>query len=318
MKKVIKIIGRILSVLSILFVVYAIYRLGFDFSSITNWPVFLAVAFFCILIKTGTVFVMGSAWTDWLHFFSSSIRVKDQKDGKKKLDRRAALTAYVKANIGKYLPGNVMHYVERNLFAADLGISQKQMAAGSVIEVGGLALIAVLMALVFSADSLTKALREALGDGYWRWILLAAGILILICVVLLLIFRKRILALLKDWNPWFFARTLLLALIKYAVVLAALGLIMVFLYQYMGGAVNASTAMQIISGYIIAWVCGFLIPGVSGGIGIRELVIITLLGPVVGEELVLTLSVIHRLITIVGDFLSYFLGLLLQRGKKSS
>lgn len=54
----------------------------------------------------------------------------------------------------------------------------------------------------------------------------------------------------------------------------------------------------------------------SGGIGVREFLITILLGSVVGTELVLMLSVIHRLITIIGDFLAYLVMLILRRKRK--
>lgn len=68
---------------------------------------------------------------------------------------------------------------------------------------------------------------------------------------------------------------------------------------------NVSVALQLVAGYIIAWVLGFVVPGAPGGIGVREFVLTLLLGNVVGKELILTLSILHRLITIIGDFMAY-------------
>ena len=76
--------------------------------------------------------------------------------------------------------------------------------------------------------------------------------------------------------------------------------------------------LLIISGYIIAWVLGFIVPGAPGGIGVRELVITLLLGSVVGESMVVTLSVTHRLITIIGDFMAYLVRFLIQPKVKNT
>ena len=71
--------------------------------------------------------------------------------------------------------------------------------------------------------------------------------------------------------------------------------------------------MTVLSAYIVAWVLGYIVPGASGGIGIREMALYLLLGPLLGEGLVLALAVIHRLITIIGDFLGYLIVVLLNR-----
>ena len=128
-----------------------------------------------------------------------------------------------------------------------------------------------------------------------------------------LVLRRKLTPILKEYSWKKFVWTVFLAVIEYAVVLVSLGLIMVALYAYMGGKVTWDNGSLIVSGYVIAWVLGFVIPGASGGIGVRELVITLLLGSVVGAEMVLTLSVIHRLITILGDFLAYLVMLILRR-----
>ncbi|MCC8161949.1 MAG: hypothetical protein LIO86_01985 [Lachnospiraceae bacterium] len=305
-KQIAKSAGKVISLLSILFIVYAVYKLGFDFSSITNWPGFLAVSAVCVLIKSVTVFVMGLAWTDWLKLFSGKV-----------FDKKAALSAYVKANIGKYLPGNVMHYIERNLFASNLGISQKRMAASTIIEMFGLAAIAFFMAMLFSLQYLLAALEEIFGESYQAVLMAAVVLAVAVGGCLLFLFRKKIGSLIQECGAGNFARTLVGALLKYAVVLWALGFIMVILYWYMGGKPDWHSVTLIISGFIIAWVLGFLIPGASGGIGVRELVSVALLSAVTGRELILTLSVVHRLITIIGDFVSYLVAIIWKRKEKT-
>lgn len=305
LKKYGDLLGKIISALSIAFVVYAIWKMGFDFEAIENWPVFLVISGISVILKALTVYVSGSAWTSWLRFFSGH-----------KINYKEGLSVYAKANIGKYLPGNVMHYVERNLFAKDLGISQKKLAASSILEVGGLVGVAFVLALFFSANQLKIAFYEIFGADYHKVIIGAVIIIVLAVCVVILLLRKKLVTIMKDYKSADFIRTLLLAMLRYAVVLIVLGLIMVVLYVYMGGDVTLTSGMSIVSGYIIAWVLGFVIPGASGGIGVRELVITVLLGSVMGTELVLTLSVIHRLITILGDFLAYVLRLIIWRTKK--
>ena len=227
LKKAGKIIGKMISILSIIFIIYAIWKLGFDFQSIHNWYLFLAVSLVCVIVKCVTVYLSGMAWACWLHFFAG-----------KKIDRREAVCVYAKANIGKYLPGNVMHYVERNLFATNLGISQKKLAVSTICEVIGLVLVAFLLAVSVSAGQLVQSIRLIFGESYVRIILgvIAVGLAAVLAAAFLL--RKKLTAQLKEYSLKEFGKTLAETMVLYGIVLIALGLIMVALYAYMGGEIT--------------------------------------------------------------------------------
>lgn len=139
MKKYMKLVGNVVSALSILFVLSVFARTDFQFQAVLDWKKFLLACMCGIVIKVVTVFLSGSAWVTWLSFFAS-----------RRCNRKEALRVYAKANIGKYMPGNVMHYVERNLFAQKLGVSQKRVAASSVCEVATLVLTALLLGGAFA------------------------------------------------------------------------------------------------------------------------------------------------------------------------
>ena len=64
----------------------------------------------------------------------------------------------------------------------------------------------------------------------------------------------------------------------------------------------------IIAAYIIAWLLGFIVPGAPGGIGVREFVISAITEGTSMGAVVLLAAVIHRIITVVGDIISYILG----------
>ena len=106
LKKCLKLAGNAVCALSVLFVLSTLWRTDFDFGQVENWRMFFTVCAAGIVLKAATVFLSAGAWCLWLEFFSG-----------RRLERRDALHVYAKANIGKYLPGNVMHYVERSLFA---------------------------------------------------------------------------------------------------------------------------------------------------------------------------------------------------------
>ena len=127
MKKYLKIVGNILTVIAILYIVKTIYGMKINFEIVSNRSalvVALAVGFVIMLV---TLYLLAYAWTRIISFFS-----------KNRFDKNRGVCIYVKANLGKYMPGNVMHYVERNLFAAEAGLDQLEVAASSVIEIAEL------------------------------------------------------------------------------------------------------------------------------------------------------------------------------------
>ena len=339
-KKLINIAGRVITVLSLLFVVRAIYRLGFDLSAIKNIPEFIAVGLASSIVFATGVYIQALAWKSWLSFFAGKVpcgregkgadreecepggRVSDPEDmgdgnGVSGISTKEALCVYARANIGKYLPGNVMHYVERNLFAARSGVSQSAVALSSVFEIGSQVAVALLVAFLSAGDTVFKMLDVLFGENWQRIALIAfgAGLLLFaaaVCVAFR-IFGEKLKKLFSGYSISGFILTLIRAMLLYLTVMLIGGCIMAVLYMHMGGSVTAHSLFVIISGYVIAWVLGFVVPGSPGGIGVREFVLTMTVGPVVGQELVLTLMVIHRLINIVGDFAAYLIQALVSK-----
>lgn len=302
-KKYVKLMGNVVSALSILFVISALLRTDFDMATVKDWKLFLASCLVGVLIKTVTVFMSGCAWCRWLEFFSG-----------KRCDRREAVRVYAKANIGKYLPGNVMHYVERNLFAGKLELSQKQIAAASVVEVCSLVLAAFLMSVLLAFSQTREAVQMVFTKFAFsskQLVLLAAGICVLLvaCAAIFFCLRRKLAGLWKEISGrgGGFGKAFFQCFLIYMAVLILLGIILVLMYWYLAGRPSYRQAVSMIAAYIIAWVLGFVVPGAPGGIGVRELALTLLLPPVTGTDLVAALSVLHRLITVIGDFVAYIL-----------
>ncbi len=321
-KKYIKFAGNAVCGFSVLFLIIALMRTEFDFSQVTNWRLFLFVFAVATVFKTATVFMSASAWCFWLEFFA-----------KRRCDRKMALRVYAKANIGKYLPGNVMHYVERNLFAGKLHLSQKQIAAASVCEIVSLVLTALFMGTFLAFSGMRKVLLtvgekvpvlhrlghtlEEIVSGSvfteWKvWLSFAAVILAVLASVFFSRYRKGSAKQRQIMNKMFCAADFFAWIIQflrsffiYAAVLLILGLTLVLLYWYLGGRPAVRQALEMTAAYIIAWVLGFIIPGAPGGIGVREMALTLLLTPVTGKDSIVVLSVLHRLVTVAGDFAAY-------------
>ena len=71
--------------------------------------------------------------------------------------------------------------------------------------------------------------------------------------------------------------------------------------------VGLSSGIIIIVSFILAWLCGLVIIGAPGGIGVREVVLLFLLRKIIPEAELLIIVVLHRFCTISADILSFVL-----------
>lgn len=310
-KNTIQWLGKTLTIISIIFIFRSVFRLELDFFGIRNLPIFMVVFLTGVIIKTITVFLSGRVWGNWISFFA-----------RRRCNPVETLCVYTKANIGKYLPGNVMQYVERNLFAERMNVKQAEVAFSSMMEVLSLVCVAFVIGMLTSMDRLSLAIYQIfvrLESSGYIVILFAILLIILLCIVAFILLRKKISTIHSTMSFTAFLRCAVRNAFGQAVVLFFLGAIYAMLYSIMGDGISLTQLRLIIGGYTISWVLGFIVPGAPGGIGIREYVAQLLIEPLIGAELTLTISLIHRLITIIGDFAAYLLGILISyRNNKGS
>ncbi len=296
-KKYLKYIGNLVTVVSIAFVIYAVFKLKIDFEKLANPG---AVLILCIgaLGVTFTVYFLAYAWKNTLDYLS----------GRKNSYRDVAFV-YGKANIGKYLPGNVMHYVERNLFAAKIGLNQLDLAISSIIEVIGIIIVALVFSAVCAHEELLQAVVRYVKPMY-AVILAVLGLLVITAAFIICRKSQRVRNMAKRLTGWKFFKVFVWNLIVYAVVLAILGGILVLVCGFIYDVeIDGTGAAAIITYYMLAWVLGFIVPGAPGGIGVREAILVLLLSPVIGDTVTLSAALIHRLISIIGDFTGYMIAL---------
>lgn len=74
-----------------------------------------------------------------------------------------------------------------------------------------------------------------------------------------------------------------------------------------------NSAIIIIVSFILAWLCGLVIIGAPGGIGVREVVLLFLLRKIIPEAELLIIVVLHRFCTISADILSFVLEIMKEK-----
>jgi len=299
--KKVRILGIIIMAVAVVFLVYRFLSFDFDFSELFTaeiWPGLLLVTA-CVM---ATLLLGSFGWTIWLSFFSKS-----------KVRLMPTYSVYVKSNLAKYLPGNVGHYAMRQLYGTSLGIKQRELLFSSVLEICCMALTALILSLILARDVFFMFMHDAF-ERTWLLPVIIIAIAALVAGGIIFMRRKNI-----SFSEIF--AYLRQKAFRYSLI-AVIGLIVCNLLIYGAtllllfttiGNVSGVNGLLIISAGIVSWLIGFITPGVPGGIGVREAVMLLMLSPFIAEEIVLYVAVVQRLAFIFSDVISWGIGKALER-----
>jgi hypothetical protein len=204
---------------------------------------------------------------------------------------------YGRTQIAKYLPGNVFHLVGRQVMGRQLGHGQGRLARASLLEGALLVLIAAALSLPL----------------VWRWLdqevlwigAFAASVLALLAVRL--VRRRHDSAL---WRPGAGADRdgtgAVLRLLRAAAMYILFFLVVAAIFWMLALSVNESGRPAIefagsVTVVALAWLAGFVTPGSSAGIGVREAMLIAALEGTLGAPASALVALALRLVTIGGD-----------------
>lgn len=196
-------------------------------------------------------------------------------------DFGSAFAVYGLSVFAKYLPGSVFQYASRQALGARFGWPQAAVAKASVAEIA--LHLATSLGVFLAADRLLGLRR--VGD-------LPAAI----------IGGATLIAL-----AWLFLRApgmrwrLLLAIGAQLLFFAAMLLIATGCAIALG--VESRPALAAGALFLLAWLAGFVAPGVPGGIGVREAGIVVTASTVLGPGSALLFAAATRLVTLGGDAL---------------
>ena len=183
------------------------------------------------------------------------------------------------SQLSKYLPGNVMHLASRQFLGASAGVPHAVLARSSLLELAGLATAGLLLSLL-ALPLVEIDLFQRIGP--------AAGA----TIVVLALAAARIIAGART------ARVLgchLLFLLAASLSFTAL---LMLLAPGAGGSLSWPAAC---GAYAAAWLAGFVTPGAPAGLGVREAILVILLGGHAAEPDLLAAVVLSRAVTALGD-----------------
>ncbi len=298
--------GIVLMMFSTGFICYRLAKLDFSSINIDLSVSSVILLFLALILQTLSVLFLGV-------LFARNVG-KGAQD--RKVPLREAVLVYCRANLGKYIPGNVFQYFERNLFFSAYGISHLDTVLASLLEISALILSAVVLSAVFGNFDV---IREAIDTyGYIVPVFCVLAVVFLALTVYFVRKKKKMLrTIINRLRERGAVKLLAFDIAAYASVLLVMGFVMLISYFAMTDSTVTDPGLSTLLGaYIAAWLCGFVIIGAPGGIGVREAVFSLIYINTPYLDTVLALSLLVRVISIIADILAYVISRISVGGKK--
>ncbi len=212
------------------------------------------------------------------------------------------LSIYAWTQMGKYLPGNFMHFAGRYGLSRARGVSHPALAAATVLEPLLLIFVAGAIALPFLAGWVAghEGITLTFVGGLAGLVVVAAGVLVRFESL-----RAGAWEALRLCGQFLRDRALA-ALILYLAFFVLNGVIVIRILGILGTD-GMFSSWSVLSANAFAWVLGYVTVGAPAGIGIREIALIFALGS--DPDGAVTASAgLYRLATLLGDFLFFLAG----------
>jgi hypothetical protein len=294
--------GYLVTVASLVFVIRKFVAFDIDYRALLSRERAAALLGSVALFVAANM-LAGVNWNDMLAYFSKkTVKLKD------------SFPVYSKSNLCKYLPGNIGHYVSRQVFGVSLGVGHRQLAISSILEVFDSAFSALLLSAALSWNKIFDVSRELfpnLNVGAGAAIVFISGAAVF--ALSRAVFREAkffsdLAALAQDRRFWFLLARITLRNTVCFLVNGA----MLTLFMRTSVPLDYSSVVVIVTASAVSWLAGFVTPGAPGGVGVREGVLLLMLSPHFPGEVVLASAALCRISMVLGDVLSFSLGLFVR------
>jgi uncharacterized membrane protein YbhN (UPF0104 family) len=226
------------------------------------------------------------------------------------------------SQFAKYLPGNIGHHVGRVLLAQRAGLPMDIVVASMLLDM----LLMVLAGVACSVPAFALLVEAAREHGATAqraaWLVLAVLAVAACALVALPAMRRRIappLARLAAIRSASGLSRMTQAWASHCASFLLGASALYLLCRIQPQAVLPSPGwLDVVGIYATAWLLGFLMPGAPAGLGVRELVLLLGLSPLLGEQAALTAAAALRLVTTVGDGVAFGAGAWLRRFDESA
>jgi uncharacterized membrane protein YbhN (UPF0104 family) len=306
-----KIIGILFMLISFGFILREILKMDISSLQIAH-PVRAIVLILIFTVLTiGSVVLAAIAWRNILSAIHGD-----------KIVFAEVFKVYVKANVAKYLPGNVLHYAGRNVIGSRLGWKHSDILLSSILEVLMILISAAIFLLLFAYRQFVSVVAGAVRNAATNpliLILLAAVLGIGTAGTIFLLYKRRdLIEKLKLLFTAKFLKVLVINFFLYTGTFLIQGIVMAFIFSsvFQAGSMGIDKVLLVISSAVLSWFAGFITPGAPGGLGVKEAVLILMLSPVYGREYTLAAALVHRLISVIADAAAFGIGFAMERRDK--
>jgi hypothetical protein len=208
-----------------------------------------------------------------------------------------------RAQIIKYVPGNIFSFVARHYLGRRAGFSHRSLAWATVLETVG---------VIFASGCLAMA-----GIGAWSGLglgLSAAGLILALLSLLLLPLAvtrlvSRMPSLASYTVPHKHSKDFFIGLLPiyflYVGFFMVSGLALWAVVQATSGAGAGPGPIALVAVMAATWVVGYVTPGASAGVGVRDALLILALSQYLSEADSVYATVAFRFLTVIGDIIFF-------------
>lgn len=291
--KIIKIVGNIVMIIAIIFIIKGLVSYDIDYKVIVkgnNLLIFMGL----IIAYTLSVILTSIPWRNVVYLITGE-----------KIKLVEVATVSTKANVMKYIPGNVFQYIGRNGLAVEKGLKHPDVAMSTIVDVIINLGTVFLLTVFFSFDTIVFWFKEYIKPIYFIGLVILG--LLCLAVVVIYFYKKR--EKYVDTFKRVFSRDGIKTVVINILVYVLLSLYTTIIYMVVlnviaDGTLKPESYFMVIGAVLASWILGFITPGAPGGMGVRETILIMLVGGVMSEEVILLGVVVNRVVSILGDVLA--------------
>jgi uncharacterized membrane protein YbhN (UPF0104 family) len=303
---IISIAGYLILILSFVFIIYSLKNIDLKFLFTGRHLPFLLCLIPVSILYSGVIILLA---------FNFSVIIRSIN--KEKKINPFIIANYLKANIGKYLPTNLFHFAGRHILIHNMGYENKKILAGNIIEFFILIAISVIFLLAGLSGGIITIPRAAIDMILHNRILFTIIIIVFILVVVIVLIKykikkliARVTSLLSGIRPG----TVLYLMLSYSAFFISTGTVLYIILIYFSGNVFSTRDFLFsLFSFSVCWQIGFISPGVPGGIGVREALLLLFFSGIYGETIAFSSGIVLRLMTISGDVIAFLFAFLLNR-----
>lgn len=226
------------------------------------------------------------------------------------------LTIFAIAQFAKYIPGNIASQVGRVALAREAGMDMRKVVLSMTMELSLILASSCFIGVVALAAMGNGALRVIHGHVSVESLSMIGVGALAIPIVIVGLVRTMAGPLRRFVEEGGFVRpkaSVILA--SFAIDVGAFVLLGTVAYVFSRNLfeIEESSILLLTSVFAFAMVAGLVTPGAPAGLGVREAVVVAVLSPIYGPGTSAAITILVRLVTMIGDLIAFLGGLVARR-----